>query len=157
MRNGKLKTVRLRVALLVAVLVGLFLLLSLDMRPRLGDLGLLPSTNATGYIHRLLGAQDTVDQAAIRAWEIARATQHTGTGARVHRFLEKAKRGEPFTVAAIGGSGMSTPGLADGSVQGPGTRQPQRRGPCPPTTRCGDGCVYTLLAREPSCPRVRVA
>lgn len=110
MRNGKLMSARLgRAALLAAVLVGLFLLLSLDMRPQLGNLGILPSTNATRYLHRVLGAQDTVDQAAIRGWEIARATQHTGTGARVHRFLEKAKRGEPFTVAAIGGSGTYPP------------------------------------------------
>ncbi|KLT45969.1 hypothetical protein CC85DRAFT_239698 [Cutaneotrichosporon oleaginosum] len=75
----------------------------------------MPGTNATGYIHRLLGAKDTVDQAAIRAWEIARATQHTGTGARVHRLLEKAKRGEPFTVAAIGGSVSKGRGLVNPS------------------------------------------
>jgi hypothetical protein len=52
-----------------------------------------------------VGAGDSPDDAARRRWELARATQHAGTGARVQRFLEKAKRGEPFTVAAIGGSG----------------------------------------------------
>lgn len=52
-----------------------------------------------------VGGSDSPDQAARRKWELARATQHAGTGARIRRFLEKAKRGEPFTVAAIGGSG----------------------------------------------------
>ncbi|BEJ13648.1 hypothetical protein CspHIS471_0308220 [Cutaneotrichosporon sp. HIS471] len=117
MRNSKFKTARVRTALLVVVLLGLFLLLSHDMRPRFTDLGLLPNTNGTGYIHRLLGGKDTMDQAAIRAWEIARATQHTGTGARIHRFLEKAKRGEPFTVAAIGGSVSKGRGLVNPSEE----------------------------------------
>jgi hypothetical protein len=52
-----------------------------------------------------VGAGDSPEEAARRRWELARATQHAGTGARVQRFLEKAKRGEPFTIAAIGGSG----------------------------------------------------
>lgn len=54
-----------------------------------------------------VGAGDTAEEAHRRAWELARATQYAGTGARVQRFLEKALRGEPFTVAAIGGSGAS--------------------------------------------------
>ncbi|GMK56652.1 hypothetical protein CspeluHIS016_0304920 [Cutaneotrichosporon spelunceum] len=101
---------RVRVAFFVMVMLFL-LFLSSHMSLQPGGLGQLPSTNARRYIHCLLGAKDTVDQAAIRAWEIARATHHTGTGARVHRFLEKAKRGEPFTVAAIGGSVSKGRGL----------------------------------------------
>lgn len=63
-------------------------------------------------------------------WQLARATQHAGTGARVLRFLDKARRGEPFTVAAIGGSGESIASncvnITDaGSVQGPWSGTPR--------------------------------
>lgn len=43
--------------------------------------------------------------------------QHEGSGERIRRFLDKASRGEPITVSVIGGSGMSTLGRADGSVE----------------------------------------
>lgn len=134
MRQSSLKPPRLtRLALLGAALLGVFLLLSIDMGTRnhtgkamLGvadRVGLLPTTSSRwrGW-HSLLGAKDTEDQAALRAWEIARATQHTGTGARIHRFLEKAKRGEPYTVAAMGGSGecrVMPKGLQPNSFQVP--------------------------------------
>lgn len=78
-------------------------------------------TGAKGAVHRFkagahkltagaasswrVGADDSAEQAALRSWELSRATQYLGTGARVQRFLEKAKRGEAFTVAAVGGSG----------------------------------------------------
>ncbi|TXT11073.1 hypothetical protein VHUM_01824 [Vanrija humicola] len=74
-----------------------------------------------------VGAGDTAEEAHRRAWELARATQYAGTGARVQRFLEKALRGEPFTVAAIGGSVSKGRGLtppknapqdADGEIHG---------------------------------------
>lgn len=160
----------MRLVLVGAVSLGLFLLLSLNMRTRSRSsvLGFgLPKSNGTwGGWSGLLGAKDTADQAAIRAWEIARATQHTGTGARVHRFLEKAKRGEPYTVAAIGGSGELSKSLlksstltlqtiqADASLKGPRTSQPHRRGPrpapTPPPGRSRDGRVDPLLPGEPA-------
>ena len=46
-------------------------------------------------------------QDAERDWEYRRALTYEGTGERVRAFLDKARSGRPFTVAVIGGSGMS--------------------------------------------------
>ncbi|KAL7419642.1 hypothetical protein Q5752_005555 [Cryptotrichosporon argae] len=46
-----------------------------------------------------------------REWELRRALQFAGTGARVDRFLDKARRGKPFVVSAVGGSVSKGRGL----------------------------------------------
>ncbi|ODO09192.1 hypothetical protein I350_02792 [Cryptococcus amylolentus CBS 6273] len=50
-------------------------------------------------------------QDAMREWELRRALQHEGTGSRIQAFLDKARAGQGFTVAAVGGSVSKGRGL----------------------------------------------
>ncbi|WWD16677.1 hypothetical protein CI109_101107 [Kwoniella shandongensis] len=51
------------------------------------------------------------EEDAMREWELRRALQHEGTGARIQAFLDKARSGQPFTVSVIGGSVSKGRGL----------------------------------------------
>ncbi|KAK8861417.1 hypothetical protein IAR55_002236 [Kwoniella newhampshirensis] len=49
---------------------------------------------------------------AMREWELRRALQHEGTGARIQAFLDKLRSGQAFTVSVIGGSVSKGRGLS---------------------------------------------
>ncbi|WVQ79025.1 hypothetical protein IAT38_001117 [Cryptococcus sp. DSM 104549] len=57
------------------------------------------------------GGQRWDEDDMMREWELRRALQHEGTGARIQAFLDKARSGQPYTVSVIGGSVSKGRGL----------------------------------------------
>ncbi|WVQ73720.1 hypothetical protein IAR50_003300 [Cryptococcus sp. DSM 104548] len=110
---------RLSKPILVVACLGLtFLLLSLTLVShedgREYVLGVVQKVgkglSVTGSNGNVFGGENEMED-AMREWELRRALQHEGTGARIQAFLDKARAGQGFTVAAVGGSVSKGRGL----------------------------------------------